>query len=79
MPDSAGKRQRREVKARKAAASEERRLARNQRRADRANGLIDEDPLDGTALGEPEAGERGEPPELSEADQERSTESGDVL
>jgi hypothetical protein len=39
VPDSAGKRQRREVKAKKAAAIEERRLARNQRRDERAAGL----------------------------------------
>ena len=39
MPDSMGKRQRRDVKAKKAAAIEERRLARAQRRADREAGL----------------------------------------
>ncbi|MGH2527869.1 MAG: hypothetical protein ACRDH0_00765 [Actinomycetota bacterium] len=42
MPDSFGKRQRREVKAKKAAAREERRAARTQRRADRAAGLIEQ-------------------------------------
>lgn len=42
MPDSFGKRQRREVKAKKAAAREERRVARTQRRADRAAGLIEQ-------------------------------------
>jgi len=41
MPDSAGKRQRREKKARKAAPVEARRLARAKRREDRAAGLID--------------------------------------
>jgi len=41
VPDSFGKRQRREVKAKKAVAREERRLARNQRREDRAAGLIE--------------------------------------
>jgi len=41
MPDSAGKRQRREKKARKAAPLEARRLARAKRREDRAAGLID--------------------------------------
>lgn len=56
MPDSAGKRQRREVKARKAAAIEERRLARNQRRTDRANGVLIDDPLDETPLTEPNIG-----------------------
>ena len=40
MPDSMGKRQRRDVKAKKAAAIEERRVARAQRRADREAGLI---------------------------------------
>lgn len=41
MPDSYGKRQRRDVKARKAAAREERRLARAKRDADRAAGLVE--------------------------------------
>ena len=44
MPDSMGKRQRRDVKARKAAAIEQRRAARNQRREDRAAGLIERGP-----------------------------------
>jgi len=48
MPDSFGKRQRRDVKAKKAVAREERRLARNQRREDRAAGLIEP----GSPLGE---------------------------
>jgi hypothetical protein len=39
MPDSYGKRQRQGVKARKANAREERRLARQQRRADREAGI----------------------------------------
>ena len=69
MPDSAGKRQRREVKTRKAAAIEERRLARNQRRTDRANGVFVDDPLDETPLTEPNIGEFGEPAELLEDDQ----------
>jgi hypothetical protein len=38
MPDSYGKRRRDQVKGRKATAREERRLARNQRRARRAAG-----------------------------------------
>jgi hypothetical protein len=46
MPDSVGKRQRRDVKARKAAAREELRLARNRRRQDRAAGVIREQPSD---------------------------------
>jgi hypothetical protein len=41
MPESYGKRQRQDVKARKAAAREERRLARAQRDADRAAGLVE--------------------------------------
>jgi hypothetical protein len=50
MPDSMGKRQRRDVKARKAAAIEERRLARARRREDRANGLLEP----GSPIVEPE-------------------------
>jgi hypothetical protein len=53
MPDSFGKRQRREVKAKAAAAREERRIARNRRREDRAAGVVEEPdlgaPLDGPA------------------------------
>jgi hypothetical protein len=41
MPDSVGKRQRRDAKAKKAAAREERRLARAKRNADRDAGLIE--------------------------------------
>jgi hypothetical protein len=41
MPDSFGKRQRQNVKQRKAAAREERRVARAQRDADREAGLIE--------------------------------------
>jgi hypothetical protein len=44
MPDSMGKRQRRDVKARKAAAIEQRRVARAQRKEDRAAGLIEAGP-----------------------------------
>jgi hypothetical protein len=50
MPDSFGKRQRREAKQKKANAREERRLARAQRDADRAAGLIEP----GTPIGTPE-------------------------
>ena len=49
MPDSFGKRQRREVNAKKAVAREERRIARNQRRADREAGILPRGP----ELGEP--------------------------
>jgi hypothetical protein len=44
MPDSFGKRARRDVKARKAQAREERRLARNRRREDRAAGILEAGP-----------------------------------
>jgi hypothetical protein len=40
MPETFGKRQRKEVKARKAAAREERRVARNQRKEARASGEL---------------------------------------
>jgi hypothetical protein len=41
MPETFGKRARKDVKAKKAAAHEERRLARAQRRKDREAGLIE--------------------------------------
>jgi hypothetical protein len=44
VPESYGKKKRRDVKSRKAADREERRVARNQRRADRAAGLIEKGP-----------------------------------
>jgi len=47
MPESFGKRQRREVKAKKAAAREDRRVARNQRKDDRAAGIIPRGPEEG--------------------------------
>jgi hypothetical protein len=46
VPETFGKRQRRQVKERKAAAREERRLARHQRREDRAAGLLPEPDLE---------------------------------
>jgi hypothetical protein len=49
MPDSFGKRQRRDVNARKAVAREERRLARAARRRDREAGLIEPGPPIGPA------------------------------
>jgi hypothetical protein len=55
MPDSFGKRQRESGKAKKAAAREERRLARAQRDADRQAGLIEAgtpiEPAEPAALG----------------------------
>ena len=47
MPESYGKRQRNQVKAKKATAKEERRLARNQRRADREAGVLEPGPGEG--------------------------------
>jgi hypothetical protein len=66
MPDSMGKRQRRDVKARKAAAIEERRLARRQRAADRAAGVIPPGP----GLGEPPE------PLIGPGDDEREQDEG---
>jgi hypothetical protein len=47
MPESYGKRQRSQVKAKKATAREERRLARNQRKADREAGILAPGPEEG--------------------------------
>ncbi|HEX5936428.1 MAG TPA: hypothetical protein VFZ75_01870 [Actinomycetota bacterium] len=49
MPETFGKRQRKDVKAKKAAAVEERRVARAQRRKDREAGLIEPGPPVATA------------------------------
>jgi hypothetical protein len=49
MPDSFGKRARRDANAKKAAAREERRVARAQRRTDREAGLIEKGVPIGTA------------------------------
>jgi hypothetical protein len=60
MPDSFGKRQRREVNAKKAAAREERRLDRAKRKQDRADGVLEAGP----PLGDPfeaEPSEENEP------------------
>lgn len=68
MPESFGKRRRRDVKAKKAAAREDRRRARAKRQADRAAGLIEAGPpiapAEPAALGlvaaeEPDAVEAG--------------------
>jgi hypothetical protein len=53
MPDSYGKRQRRDVNQKKAVAREERRMARAQRRKDREAGLIEK----GTPVGPAEQSE----------------------
>lgn len=68
MPDSMGKRRRRDVKARKAAAREDRRLARAKRQADREAGLLEPGPP--IAPAEPAAlglGPTGEEPFAAEA------------
>ena len=53
MPESFGKRQRRDANAKKAAARETRRVARAQRRKDREAGLIEPGP----PIGPPEQSE----------------------
>jgi hypothetical protein len=53
MPDSYGKRQRRDVNQKKAVAREERRVARAQRKKDREAGLIEA----GTPIGPAEQAE----------------------
>jgi hypothetical protein len=65
MPDSMGKRKRRDVTARKHAAKEERRVARAARKKDREAGLIEAGPPIGPAeqsewLAMPEAAESAE-------------------
>ena len=57
MPDTYGKRQRENVKANKAAAKEQRRIARNQRREAQAAGLLP--PEEEEVAGEPNS-ENGE-------------------
>ena len=58
MPETFGKRQRQDVKAKKAAAREERRIQRSQRNADRAAGLVEPgtpiEPTEPSALGLPD-------------------------
>jgi hypothetical protein len=73
MPDSMGKRKRRDVTARKAAAREERRLARAARKKDREAGLIEAGPPIGPAeqsewLTMPEGAESPESPEETEVE-----------
>jgi hypothetical protein len=65
MPETFGKRQRENVKQRKAAAREERRVARAQRKSDREAGLIE--------AGSPiQANEPDDLPPLRVADEEES-------
>jgi hypothetical protein len=73
VPESYGKRQRQKVKERKGAAREERRVARNQRRADRAAGIDTEsEDYRGEALPDTDVTEPAEVrPETDRADQDR--------
>ena len=72
MPESYGKRQRSQVKAKKATAREERRLARNQRKADREAGILAPGPEEGPPNDfiEPEV---PAPPSEDEADRNSDT------
>ena len=56
MPDSFGKRQRDQVKARKAAARDDRRVARNKRR----KGVAPAEPMGDTAMGTPDLLDRSD-------------------
>lgn len=67
MPDSVGKRKRRDVTARKAAAREERRLARASRKKDREAGLIEPGPPIGEAEQSEWLRDPPEPPDAAEA------------
>lgn len=67
MPESYGKRQRAQVKAKKATAREERRLARNQRKADREAGVLAPGPEEG-----PPNDSIASEDEVPPADQERN-------
>ncbi len=68
MPDSMGKRKRRDVTARKHAAREERRVARAARKKDREAGLIESGP----PIGPAEQSEFLTMPEDAEAPEEES-------
>ena len=70
MPDSVGKRQRRDANAKKAVAREERRVARAARRKDREAGLIEAGPPIGPAEQSEFLPTREE---LAKADQEDDT------
>jgi hypothetical protein len=73
MPDSMGKRKRRDVTARKAAAREERRVARAARKKDREAGLIEAGP----PIGPAEQSEWLAMPEDAETPEEETTEVED--
>lgn len=70
MPETFGKRQRQSVKAQKAAARDERRIARNKRRELREAGLLDEPeiaaPLDLDELLGPPLPNRDDPLQAAE-------------
>jgi len=68
MPDSIGKRKRKDVNAKKQAAREERRVARAERRRDREAGLIEPGPPIGPA-------EQSEWLVMPEATEEETSES----
>jgi hypothetical protein len=70
MPDSVGKRQRRDANAKKAVVREERRVARAARRKDREAGLIEAGPPIGPAEQSEFLPSREE---LAKADQEDDT------
>ena len=73
MPDSLGKRQRRDANAKKQVAREERRLERAQRRKDREAGLIEA----GTPIGPAEQSEwLPSAEELAKMDKELENEPG---
>ena len=76
MPESYGKRQRSQVKARKAAAREERRLDRHRRQADRAAGISAERPVEGSSSDAAEQ-DHGVPPEGIAADEPDAKERGE--
>jgi hypothetical protein len=73
MPDSVGKRKRRDVTARKHAAREERRLARASRKKDREAGLIEPGP----PIGEAEQSEWLREPQAEEAETAETTTGGE--
>ncbi|HEX6332031.1 MAG TPA: hypothetical protein VF129_12210 [Actinomycetota bacterium] len=77
MPDSFGKRQRRDVNAKKAAAREERRLARAARRRDREAGLIEAGPPIGPAEQQEWLPTREELERAERAEREEEAESTD--
>jgi len=77
MPDTFGKRQRRDVQARKAAAREERRVARAQRRERRALGIPEPEEVEESPLVAPaEPDDAGAPADPGEAQEDSADRSG---